>query len=97
MRNEKPEETQETAIVPTTKTTAELIPGQTAELIEKSFSENTVRNRRLALKHFDGWLNGRSCSDGLLAQYITPVRPGQSPRNNQYRSLRSEMATETPQ
>ena len=35
----------ETAIVPTTKTTAELIPNQTADLIEKSFAENTLRNR----------------------------------------------------
>ena len=65
------ERTQETAIVPTSKTTAELIPGQTAELIEKSFAENTIRNRKLALKHFDEWLNGRPCSDGLLAEYIT--------------------------
>ena len=60
-----------TYLAPTTETTTELIPGQTAELIEKSFAENTVRNRRQALKQFDGWLNGRPCSDGLLAQYIT--------------------------
>ena len=65
------EKTQETAIVPTTETTTELIPQPTAELIEKSFAENTMRNRRQALKHFDEWLNGRPCSDGLLAQYIT--------------------------
>ena len=32
----------ETAIVPSPKATAELIPGQTAELIEKSFAENTI-------------------------------------------------------
>ena len=44
------EKTQETAIVPSPKTTAELIPGQTAELIEKSFAENTIRNR---YKHWD--------------------------------------------
>ena len=60
-----------TYLAPTTETTTELIPGQTAELIEKSFAKNTVRNRRQALKHFDEWLNGRPCSDGLLAQYIT--------------------------
>ena len=65
------EETQGTDIVPTTEATAELIPQPTAKLIEKSFAENTVRNRRQALKHFDEWLNGRPCSDGLLAQYIT--------------------------
>ena len=34
MDNEKTEETQQTAIVPTTETTAELIPQPTAELIE---------------------------------------------------------------
>ena len=43
-------ETQETAIVPTTEGTAELIPEPTAELIEKSFAENTIRNR---YKHWD--------------------------------------------
>ena len=64
-------ETQQTAIVPSPGTTAELIPGQTAELIEKSFAENTMRNRRQALKLFDEWLNGRACSDGLLAEYAT--------------------------
>ena len=58
-------------LVPSPEPTAELIPKPTAELIEKSFAENTVRNRRQALKHFDEWLNGRPCSDGLLAQYIT--------------------------
>ena len=65
------EKTQETAIVPSPETTAELIPEQTVRLVEKSFAENTVRNRRQALKHFDEWLKGRPCSDGLLAQYIT--------------------------
>ena len=65
------EKVQATAIIPSPKATAELIPQPTAELIEKSFAENTMRNRRLALKHFDNWLNGRPCSDGLLAEYIT--------------------------
>ena len=65
------EETQETAIAPSGEPTAELIPQPTAELIEKSFAENTVRNRKQALEHFDGWLNGRPCSDGLLAEYAT--------------------------
>ena len=78
MENKKQEGTPATAIVPLPKATAELIPKPTAELIEKSFAENTLRNRRLALKHFDEWLNGRPCSDGLLAQYITRtcIRPG---------------------
>ena len=65
------EKTQKTAIVPTTETTAELILGQTADLIEKSFAENTLRNRRHALQKFDEWLQGRQISDGLLAEYIT--------------------------
>ena len=62
---------QNTAIVPTTETTAELIPGQTAELIEKSFAENTIRNRRHALQKFREWLQGKQITDGLLATYIT--------------------------
>ena len=91
------ESTQATAIVPTTETST-AIPQPTAELIQKSFAENTVRNRRQALKHFDGWLNGRPCSDGLLAEYITHLfDQGKAPRNNQYRGLRGEVATETPQ
>ena len=63
------EKTQGTAIVPTTKTTAELIPRQTAKLIEKSFAENTTRNRRHALQKFDKWLQERRITDGLLAEY----------------------------
>ena len=65
------EERQEIDIVPTTETTAELIPGQTAEMIEKSFAQNTIRNRRHALQKFDEWLQGKQITDGLLAEYIT--------------------------
>ena len=65
------EKTQETAIVPTTKTTAELIPEPIAHLIQKSFAENTIRNRKHALQKFDEWLQGRQITDGLLAEYIT--------------------------
>ena len=72
MKNNRPE----TAIVPTTETTAELIPGQTAELIKKSFAENTIRNRRHALKQVQEWLQGRQITDGLLATYHIPVRRG---------------------
>ena len=68
MENERLERTD---LVPTTKTTAELIPQPTAELIEKSFAQNTIRNHKQTLKHFDSWLNRCPCSDGLLAQYIT--------------------------
>ena len=65
------EETQATAIVPRTETTAELIPQPTARLVEKSFAENTIRNRKQALKQFQEWLQGREIRDGLLAAYIT--------------------------
>ena len=44
------EKVQEIAIVPSPEGTAELIPEPTAELIEKSFAENTIRNR---YKHWD--------------------------------------------
>ena len=65
------EKAQQTAIVPTPESTAELIPEPTARLVEKSFAENTLRNRRHALQKFDEWLQGREIRDGLLAEYIT--------------------------
>ena len=49
----------------------ELIPAPTAELIEKSFAQNTIRNRRHALQKFREWLQGKQITDGLLAEYIT--------------------------
>ena len=61
----------EGSLVPTTESTAELIPQATARLVEKSFAENTLRNRRHALQKFDEWLQGREIRDGLLAEYIT--------------------------
>ena len=72
-------ERQEIDIVRTPETTT-AIPQPTAELIKKSFAENTLRNRRLALKHFDDWLNGHPYSDGLLAEYITHLfQQGKAP------------------
>ena len=65
------EEGQNTAIVPSSEATAELIPQPTAELIEKSFAENTMRNRKLALRKFSHWLRGREITDALLAEYAT--------------------------
>ena len=65
------EKKQEIAVVRSTLATQELIPNQTADLIEKSFAENTLRNRRQALKHFREWLQRREIRDGLLAEYIT--------------------------
>ena len=64
------EKTQETAIVPSPEATT-AIPEPTARLVEKSFAENTLRNRRLALRGFARWLRGREITDGLLAEYIT--------------------------
>ena len=64
-------ETQQTAIVPSVEEAVELIPEPTAKLVEKSFAENTIRNRRQALKQFQNWLQGRQITDGLLAEYIT--------------------------
>lgn len=65
------EKAQQTAIVPSTPATTELIPEPTARLVEKSFAENTIRNRQHALQKFDEWLQGRQITDGLLAEYIT--------------------------
>ena len=67
MKNNRPE----MVIVPSPEPTAELIPGQTADLIEKSFAPNTLRNRRHALQKFREWLQGKQITDGLLATYIT--------------------------
>ena len=39
----KKEKTQETAIVPTTESTAELIPEPTTRLVEKSFPQSPIR------------------------------------------------------
>ena len=61
------EETQETAIVPV----AESIPEQTARLVEKSIADNTMRNRKQALRAFSYWLRGREITDGHLAEYAT--------------------------
>ena len=57
MKNEKLESTQETAIVPTTEATT-AIPQQTARLVEKSIADNTMRNRKQALRAFSYWLRG---------------------------------------
>ena len=70
----------ETAIVPTTEATT-AIPEPTARLVEKSFAENTMRNRKQALRAFSYWLNGREISDGLLAEYATYLfDQGKAPR-----------------
>ena len=57
MENEKLDgNPQEADLVPSPKATVELISQPTAEMIEKSFAQNTVRNRQQALKQFQDWL-----------------------------------------
>ena len=77
MEDKKQDGVQSTAIVPSPETTTELIPGQTAELIEKSFAENTIRNRRHALQKFREVAPGET-DHRRAARWIyhTPVRPG---------------------
>ena len=70
MNNKQLEGTQATAIAPTTEATT-AIPQPTAELIAKSFAENTLRNHKQALRAFSHWLNGREITDGRLAEYAT--------------------------
>ena len=71
------EKTQATAIVPSAEATAELIPGQTAELIAKSFAENTMRNRKQALRAFAKWLRNREitgCSLNISRTYLARAK-----------------------
>ena len=70
MENEKLDGTPATAIVPTTESTT-AIPEKTARLVEKSIAENTMRNRKQALRAFSYWLRGREITDGHLAEYAT--------------------------
>ena len=64
-------EVQKTAIVLTTETTAEAIPESAAREVEKSIAENTMRNRKQALRAFSYWLGAREITDGRLAEYAT--------------------------
>lgn len=68
MENNKLEKT---AIVPSPETTAEAIPEPTARLVEKSFADNTMRNRKHALQAFSHWLGAREITDARLAEYAT--------------------------
>ncbi len=70
MEDKRLDDPQETAIVPTTEATT-AIPQQTARLVEKSFAENTMRNRKQALRAFSYWLRGREITDRHLAEYAT--------------------------
>ena len=70
MNNKKQEGAQATAIVPAGEATT-AIPEPTARLVEKSFAENTMRNRKQALRAFSYWLGAREITDELLAEYAT--------------------------
>ena len=70
MEDKRLDDTQETAIVLTTEATT-AIPEQTARLVEKSIADNTMRNRKQALRAFSYWLRGREITDGHLAEYAT--------------------------
>ena len=48
------ERTQETAIVPSTQPTAEVIPERTARLVEKSFAETQFAERSAIARFKDG-------------------------------------------
>ena len=47
----------------------ELIPEPTARLVEKSIAENTMRNRKQALRAFSYWLRGRGQRNGCEIYY----------------------------
>ena len=76
--------TQKTAIVPSAAGTAESIPEPIARLVEKSFAENTMRNRKQALRAFSYWLRGERSQTGysLNMQHTSLTQAkhlGQSP------------------
>ena len=50
-----------------------VVSQETAELIEKSVSDNTKRAYRTSLRQLEDWLGGRSITDALLAEHITEL------------------------
>ena len=53
---------------------------ETEELVKTSIAPSTVETYRLAMQQLEIWLDGRSLSDSLLADYITGVyQDGRSP------------------
>ena len=65
-----------------TITTSEGLPvsAETAGLIKASASKNTLRAYRTSIKQIETWLNERTLTDALLAEYITELHyAGKSP------------------
>ena len=57
-----------------------VISDETEELVEASIAPSTVNTYRLAMQQLEIWLDGRSLSDNLLANYITGLyQDGKSP------------------
>ena len=90
MEDKRLDDTQETAIVLTTEATT-AIPEQTARLVEKSIADNTMRNRKQALRAFSYWLRGREITDRHLAEYR------QSTGDNQHCGRRDKVFFQAPQ
>ena len=56
------------------------VSDETKASIASSVSENTLRNYRFWSREVEGWLDGRTLTDGLLATYITHLhQTGKSP------------------
>ena len=56
------------------------ISNETEELVKASLAPSTVETYRLAMQQLEIWLDGRSLSDNLLANYITELyQDGKSP------------------
>ena len=57
-----------------------VISDETEELVKASIVPSTVETYRLAMQQLEIWLDGRSMSDNLLADYITELyQSGKSP------------------
>ena len=57
-----------------------VISDETEELVKASIAPSTVETYRLAMQQLEIWLDGRSLSDSLLANYITGLyQDGKSP------------------
>ena len=56
------------------------ISDETEELVKASIAPSTIQTYRRAVQQLEIWLDGRTLSDNLLANYITGLyRDGKSP------------------
>ena len=57
-----------------------LFSGETGQAVETRIAPNTVKTYQLAMQQLEIWLDGRSLSDSLLANYITGLyQDGKAP------------------